>query len=124
LKDDIPAAIAVLKDGYEEVKELNALPLLRDYSAQFALLYEKQGTRGRARYYSDLNDWFQKRLDSVDIGTRMSNDPSPATLVGPIPQPPSPDFSLIRIGTLGLLGVLILFLLVENIRLRKEMKKE
>lgn len=122
--DDITAAIEVLVAGYQDVKELNALPLLRDYSAHFATVYGKQGAVGMASYYADLNDWFQQRLDSIDIGTRMADTPVPSKLIGAMPQPPDPDFSLIRIATLGLLGVLILFLAVENVRLRKEMNRE
>lgn len=116
------AAIDVLMDGYEEVKELNALPLLRDYAEQFSLLYGAIGQTGKSKYYTDLHEWFTQRLDAVDLGTRMSNLPDPAKLISTLPAPPSPDFSLVRIAILALLGVLILFLLVENIRLRREMK--
>ncbi|NDV62813.1 tetratricopeptide repeat protein [Puniceicoccales bacterium CK1056] len=123
-QEDIPQAIDALIEGYEEVKELNALPLLRDYAEQFSILYDKSGLSGKSQYYADLHQWFKQRLESVDIGTRMSNLPDPAAMVSTLPLPPSPDFSKIRIATLGLLAVLILFLLVENFRLRKEMKEK
>lgn len=124
LLKDTDKAIDVLMQGYETVKELNALPLLRDYTEQFARVYAESGLPGKARYYAELHEWFGGRLDSVDLGTRMANDPDPVQIANNMPMPPAPDFSMIRIATLGLLGVLILFLLVENVRLRKEMKQK
>jgi tetratricopeptide (TPR) repeat protein len=122
--EDTQAAIDVLMQGYEGVKEQNALPLLRDYAKQFSLLYAKTGQEGKSKYYADLHQWFKERLDSVDIGTRLSNESEPANLMDALPTPPTPDFSKIRIAILGLLVVLILFLVVENIRLRKEMRSK
>jgi tetratricopeptide (TPR) repeat protein len=122
--DDVPTAVEVLKAGYEDVKELNSLPMLRDYSGQFSILYEKAALPGRSKYYSDLHQWFKDRLDSIDLGPRMSRPPDSVELVNTLPVPPRPDFSMIRIATLGLLGVLILFLVVENFRLRKEMAEK
>jgi tetratricopeptide (TPR) repeat protein len=125
-QDNFGKAAEVLKPGYESVKRLNALTLLRDYAQQFARVYETGGEKGLARYYTDLREWFTTRIGSPASVPIASAQPAP-----PVDEPvrqAAPGmqngFSPQRIAALGLLLLLVLILLLENIRLRRLMRSQ
>lgn len=116
-------AVQDILPGYEAVKRLNALTLLRDYAGQLSKIYASTGDEGLANYYKDLRDWFASRAEKNSDISKLVARESTANLAVPTP-PPQPDMSLVKLATLLLLAILVLFLLIENIRLRKEMKEK
>lgn len=122
-QQDAESALEELKNGYEALKELNALTLLADYAFLFAEIYREQGRTGLANYYTDLHDWFIER-------TEAENQPMAEELKALTAHPgrdeKRADTRLIRpvqAATLALLGILIIVLLIENQRLRKHANK-
>lgn len=117
-------AIEEILPGYEAVKRLNTLTLLRDYADQLSKIHASMGDEGLARYYDELQEWFGARAEKKDEteGRTLSQRASPQALA--LPVPPEPDLSFVRIGTLSLLAVLILILVIENVRLRRMMKDQ
>ena len=115
-------AIADILPGYESVKRLNTLTLLRDYANQLSRIYASMGDEGLARYYKDLKEWFGARAEEKDTAEGLKLSRRAVNESVPIPVPPEPDLSFVRIGTLSLLAVLILILVIENVRLRRQMK--
>ena len=118
---DTESALMELMPGYEALKKLNALSLLRDYSDLFARLYEKRGETGRARYYRDLNKWFSERMNADTGPDEAALEPSTTETAS---TKPSPFLSTVRAATLGLLGIMIIILFLENMRLRKLMQPD
>ena len=125
-QDNFGKAAEVLKPGYESVKRLNALTLLRDYADQFARVYEAGGQKGLARYYTDLRDWFTARIGSPATAAVAS-----AQAVAPVNDPVQETaasmktgFSPERMAALGLLLLLVLILILENLRLRRLMRSQ
>jgi len=113
-------ALDELKTGYETAKELNALPILRDYCREFADLYHALGKPGKADYYKTLGNWITREIQGeIPSGRNPNEAPSMSELTPPIP-PSSPfNLSLIRGATLALLLLLIFILVIENMRLRR-----
>lgn len=113
-------AIEELKAGYEALKAMNAISLLRDYSALFEEIYSYQGKTGLASYYDDLERWFSQRMElennpiQREIGslTRPGREPSEMRADSKMIKP-------VQAATIALLGLLIVVLVVENHRLRK-----
>lgn len=119
---DHAAAIEVLVPGYEAVKRLNALTLLRDYAERFTRIYKATGDSGMARYYEDLHTWFIER-SGTETPALESGDSQPQPEAGNVvafnSRTEQPKVSFVRIATIGLLAILILVLVFENMRLRK-----
>lgn len=114
-------ALAVLSPGYESIKGLNALTLLRDYSKLYAEIFEKTGNSGKATYYRELNQWFTDRMEAADRAALVERDtgPGPAGDAGSLS---SPFVSTMRAATLGILAIIIGVLFRENLRLRRRIQ--
>lgn len=121
---DTDRALAVLQPGFEAVKELNALTLLRDYADQYARLHDASGNSGLSRYYKDLHDWFVQRIstDTLTFEEAVEEMASPGGKVPTTAPSAGAGFfnvSFQRMTALILLLILIMILVGENIRLRR-----
>jgi tetratricopeptide (TPR) repeat protein len=117
---DAASALAELEPGFTAVKRLNAITLLRDYAGQFAEIHDANGDAELSRYYTELREWFAGRAEQA--GGKGATEPVFRPLQRmPMAAPPlEQNLSLVRMGILSLLVVLVAFLLVENIRLRRQ----
>ena len=115
-------ALAVLQPGFDAVRELNALTLLRDYADQFARIYETSGNPRLARYYKELNAWFIERIgpDPLPVGEVAPAEPT--SLTGRQAGTGLFNLSFQRMIALALIVLLVLILIVENRRLRRLMR--
>lgn len=118
---DTVKALEVLAPGYEAVKELNALTLLRDYAGLYSRIYTEAGMEGRARYYQELEEWFISRIGQPEPAGALVRPETGRSEGAREETSGSPRIShlWIRLATLVLLVVLIGFLMVENFRLRR-----
>jgi tetratricopeptide (TPR) repeat protein len=122
---NVEVALAEMRPGYEAVKEMNALTLLRDYAAEFASIYKANGDTGLSRYYSDLEDWFAARAEAKDPKREAVQLHSAVQTETQAAKPQSDSgMSTIRMATVGLLVILIFILVIENMRLRRLMQKD
>jgi tetratricopeptide (TPR) repeat protein len=120
---DTAAALAELEPGYTAVKRINALTLLRDYTSLLADIHEAKGDAELARYYRELRDWHSSRIESADQTGSPTGAFRPTSRLPGAPATDERNLSLVRIAILSLLLVLVAFLLVENIRLRRQSNK-
>ena len=122
---DSERAIAELMPGYEAVKKMNALTLLRDYAAEFNAIYKATGDTGLSRYYTDLEEWFSTRAQAKDPKqVKLRTEPPVQMEASAKDTQSASQMSTIRIATLGLLIILIFILVIENMRLRKLIHKD
>ncbi len=121
--NQVQAALGELLQGFELAKQLNALSLLRDYSELLAEAYARADNSGLARYYGDLNQWFTQR---VEAGEPEGGEPlpprPPAARPSPDNRPKDRAISPAQAATISLLGLLIVVLVLENIRLRRRVR--
>ena len=120
-QSDTEAALGVLLPGYEAIKALNALSMLRDYTEVLSRTYAIRMEKGRSRYYEDLHAWFSRRLNESGTAEDGLTEPSRAQHSREA-RGEDASFAGTRLAIITILGVLIILLMVENMRLRKRMK--
>lgn len=117
-------ALMVLQPGFDAVKELNALTLLRDYAAQYARIHETSGNTRLARYYGDLHGWFIQRIGADPLPVEEVAAPSAAVPMNSRGAGTGLfNLSFQRMTALALIVILVLILIFENRRLRHLMHR-
>lgn len=104
------SAIAWLSESWEEVKRMNAPEMLSNYAGAFELAYELSGDFELANYYEGLQEIF------FDLYTTPSESPTPIEKPGTSPTVWNKHLS--GWGLLGVLGMVIFALIIENRRIQ------
>lgn len=111
-------ALRILKEGFDDAKRLRSDALMQEYTELFHLAFTSSGDDAIAAYYGDLSAWFKERHERDNrLEPDTNANMSPANPVPPDQRAQS--MAIARWVTIGVLGLVIVLLFIENGRLRR-----
>lgn len=118
-QNDLEQSLQHAEAGYRLAMGLNALSLLRDFSAHLVKLYGALGESGRVQFFSDQHAWLDQR---VSLENLQEEPVVSESVISQVDLPGDTAIFPFQGIILTMVGTMILILVMENTRLRVRMR--